>query len=158
MKKFHSSLQAVLTVRQRQEQTALEHFSRAVTARQLATGRLNEAKRECQAAWALSRERTAAGAPAAHLAQLHDYCHDMEKLEKECAQIVAAAQVVVDQKWEKLVMARQAREAVDKFLERQRERYDRELQGEEQKMFDDISHQRTFASTNWKAALQGSLN
>jgi flagellar export protein FliJ len=158
MKKFRFSLQAVLTVRQRQEQTALEHFSKAVAARQLATDRLSEAKRECQAAWALSRERTAAGAPAVHLAQLHDYCHDLEKLQKECERVVAAAQVVVDQKWEKLVTARQAREAVDKFLERQRERYDRELQREEQKMFDDVSRQHAFASTNWKATLQGSLN
>ena len=78
--------------------------------------------------------------------------------QKECERAVAAAQAVVDQKWEKLVAARQAREAVDKFLERQRERYDRELQREEQKMFDDVSHQPAFGATNWKATLQGSLN
>jgi flagellar export protein FliJ len=158
MRKFRFSLQAVLTVRQRQEQIALEHFSRAIAARQLATDRLNEAKRECQAAWALSRARTAAGAPAMHLAQLHDYCHGMEEFQKDCERAVAASQAVVDQKWEKLVTARQAREAVDKFLERQRERYDRELQREEQKMFDDVSHQPAFAGASWKAALQSSLN
>jgi flagellar export protein FliJ len=158
MKKFRFSLQAVLTVRQRQEQIALEYFSRAVAARQLAVDKWNEAERECEAAWKLSRERTAAGAPVVHLAQLHDYCHDMEELQKECARAVTAAQVVVDQKWEKLVAARQAREAVDKFLDRQRERYDRELQREEQKMFDDVSHKPALATTHWQAMLQGSLN
>ena len=158
MKKFRFSLQAVLTVRQRQEQTALEHFSKAIATRQLATDRLNEAKRECQGAWALSRARTAAGASAIHLVQLHDYCQNMEELQKECQRAVVAAQAVVDQKWEKLVTARQAREAVDKFLERQRERYDRELQREEQKMFDDVSHQHAFAGASWKATLQSSLN
>lgn len=158
MKKFRFSLQAVLTVRQRQEQTALESFSRAVAARQQAVERLNESQRACREAWELSRVRTAAGAPAIHLAQLHDYCQNMEEFQKECVRAVAAAQVVVDQKWEKLVAARQAREAVDKFLERQRERYDRELQREEQKMFDDVSHQHAFAGAGWNSTLQSSLN
>jgi len=158
MKKFRFSLQAVLTVRQRQEQAALEQFSRAVAARQQAIGRLSEAKQACHEAWALSRARTAAGAAAIHLAQLHDYCLSMEDFQKQCELAVAAAQEVADQKWQKLVLARQAREAVDKFLERQRERYGRELQREEQKMFDDISPQHTLAVGNWKTALQGSLN
>jgi flagellar protein FliJ len=158
MKRFRFSLQAVLTVRQRREQTALEHFSRAIAVRQLAIDRLNETKRRCEAAWALSRERTAEGAPAAHLAQLRDYCRDMEKFQKECELAVAAAQRVVDQKWEKLVAARQAREVVDKLLKRQRERYDRELQREEQKLLDDMASRRTPAATNPKVNFQNALN
>jgi len=158
MKKFRFSLQAVLTLRQRQEQMALECFARAVAVRQHAMERLNEAQRACREAWELSRVRSAAGAPAVHLAQLHDYCQNMEEFQKECEHVVAVAQAEVDRKWEKLVTAQQAREAVDKFLERQRERYDRELQREEQKMFDDISHQQTFAGASWKTMLQGSLN
>jgi flagellar FliJ protein len=158
MKRFRFSLQAVLTVRQRQEQVALERLAEAIAARQLAIDRLNEVQQACKNAWALSRERTAAGAPAAHLAQLHDYCHDLEQLQKDCEQAVQAAQRVVDQKWEKLVAARQAREAVDKLLERQRERYDRELQREEQKMLDDMTSQRALTATNSKVNLQNALN
>ena len=158
MKKFRFSLQAVLTLRQRQEQMALECFARAAAARQQAMERLNEAQRACREAWELSRLRGASGVSVVHLAQLHDYCLNMEEFQKECECAVAAAQVEVDRKWEKLVTAQQAREAVDKFLERQRERYDRELQREEQKMFDDVSHQQAFAGSGWKTMLQGSLN
>jgi flagellar FliJ protein len=158
MKRFQFSLQALLTVRRRQEQIALEQFAQAAAARQLAIDRLNEVKQECETAWALRRERTRTGAPAMQLAQLHDYGRVLEQLQKNCDRALREAQRVVDQKWEKLLAARQAREAVDKFLERQRQRYDRELQREEQKMLDDMVNQRALTATQWKAPLQNALN
>jgi len=158
MKRFQFSLQALLTVRRRQEQIALEQFAQAAAARQEAADRLNAVKQECETAWALGRERLGAGAPASQLAQLQDYCRVLEQLRKTCERAVKDAQRAVDLKWEKLLAARQAREAVDKFLERQRQRYDRELQQEEQKMLDDIVNQRAQAGSHWKAALQNALN
>ncbi len=158
MKRFQFSLQALLTVRRRQEQTALEQFAQAAAARQLAIDRLSEVKRECEAAWTLRRERATTGAPAVQLAQLHDYCRVLEQLQKNCERAVKEAQRTVDLKWEKLLAARQAREAVDKFLERQRQRYDRELQREEQKMLDDMVNQRALTATQWKTTLQNALN
>lgn len=142
MKKFRFSLAPVRTVRQRQEQLALEQYARSVRAWQSARTALTDVQREREAAWQVRRERARAGATAAHLAQAQDYCAALETLEKRCAEAVAAARCVVDQKLKELHDARRARKTVDKFLDRQRERYDREVQREEQKAVDDLAQRR----------------
>jgi flagellar export protein FliJ len=142
MKKFRFTLEAVRTLRQRQEQTALEQYAGALRARQKALDALRDTERECEAAWMLRRERTASGAPAAHVAQVQDYCTALESLKKQCAEAVVMAQRVMDHMLENLCRARRAREAVDQFYEWQRERYDREWQREEQKKMDDLAQRR----------------
>jgi flagellar export protein FliJ len=142
MKKFRFSLAPVRTVRQRQEQVALEQYARAVRAWQLAQSALADVQLQREAAWQLRRDRALAGATAADLAQAQDYGAALETLEKRCAEAVVAALAVVDQKLNELHGARRARKTVDKFLDRQRERYDRELQREEQKTLDDLARRR----------------
>jgi len=142
MKKFRFTLEAVRTLRQRQEQVALEQYAGALRARQKALDALRDAERECTAAWTLRSERTASGAPAAHVAQVQEYCAAVESLKKQCNEAVATAQRVMDHMLENLCRARRAREAVDRFYEWQRERYDRELQREEQKKLDDLAQRR----------------
>ena len=41
-----------------------------------------------------------------------------------------------------MLLARQQREAVEKFLLRQRERYDRQIRDEERKLIDDLVNRR----------------
>lgn len=142
MKPFRFTLEAVRTLRKRQEQEAMEAYAAAVATRQKALEGLREAERECEAAWAMSRERKAGGAPAAHLSQVEDYCRLAEEFKKCCAEMVVEAQRKTDLALEKLLAARQAREAVDKFRQRQRDRYKRELAREEQKVLDEIGQQR----------------
>lgn len=142
MKRFRFTLQALLTVRQRQEQTALESYAAALADRQRALDRLRDAQRQCEEAWGLSRQRITAGAPAAHLAQLEEFCEAVEDLRRFCLAAVEETQRVVDARLQKLLAARQAREAVDKFREHQRERYDRELTRAEQKTLDELAQHR----------------
>ena len=143
MKPFRFTLEAVRTLRKRQEQEAMEAYAAAVATRQKALEGLREAERECEAAWAMSRERKAGGAPAAHLSQVEDYCRLAEEFKKCCAEMLADAQRKVDAALEKLLAARKAREAVDKFRQRQRNRYNRELVRAEQKILDEIAQQRS---------------
>lgn len=142
MKRFHFTLEALHILRKRQEQVALEIYGQAVTARQRTIDHLRDAWRRCEEAWALSRERTATGAPAAHLAQLRDYCQAMDELKKRCESALEQAQRVVDTRWKELMVARQAREAVEKFLQRQRDRHNRAALREEQKALDDMAGRR----------------
>jgi flagellar export protein FliJ len=139
MNRFRFSLEAVRTLRLRNEQEALQHYASALRGRQSALAALNDAQRDCEAAWELRRERTREGAPAAHLAQVQDYCVAMEAYKKQCEDALAAAMRVVEQKLEKLHKDRQAREVVDKLCERQRERHEREMQRENQKRMDDLA-------------------
>jgi len=142
MRRFRFSLQSVLTLRQRREQTALEHYGRAINARQQAV----EALRVARADWeTICRVRTtllAAGTAAGDLARAQAYCRAMEETVAKCEQDVHRAQRGVEQSWEKLLEARRAREVVDKVGQRQREVYDREVQHEEQKALDEMAQRR----------------
>ena len=154
MKKFRFSLEAVRTLRLRNEQEALQHYASALRARQSALAALSDAQHECEAAWELRRVRTLEGAPAAHLAQVQDYCEAVEALKKQCEDALAAAMRVVEQKLEQLHKDRQAREVVDRLCDRQRERHERELQRETQKRTDDLAQRSSSrfvlaGSTRW---------
>jgi flagellar export protein FliJ len=142
MKEYRFTLQALLTLRIRQEQAAQEVYAQALAVRHQALLRLQEAQHECQGAQSLSRERTAAGAPAAQLAQIGEYCRAMNERRERCAETLDQAQRVAAQRLEKLIAVRRAREVVDKFQKRQREKYDRELTREEQKLLDELATQR----------------
>jgi flagellar export protein FliJ len=139
MKRFRFTLQALLTVLQQREQGALEVYARALAERQRAVERLHEAQRQCEEAWELGRDRMVAGAPAAHLLQVEQYCREMKELELRCVEVAQQAQRMVDGSLEKLIEARQAREAVEKFRSRQHDHYDHEVRREEQKLLDDLA-------------------
>ena len=142
MKKFRFTLQALRTLRQREEQLALEQYALAIAARRLAADRLNTAQQHCEAGWQARRQRLASGISAGDLAHMQAHCLTLEELKKECDAALQQTQLIVDEKWEKLIAARQAREAVDKYFARQRLRYDRAWQREEQKTLDDIGQRR----------------
>ncbi len=142
MRRFHFTLEALQRLRQRQETHALRQYGEAVATHQEAVRRLEEADADCEAGWASFREHLMATAPAAYVAQLQGYCCWLDECKRITARTVEQAQCVCKQRWFKLLLARQAREAVDKLLVRQHERYDRELMREEQKQLDEMANRR----------------
>ena len=147
MKRFRFTLEALLRLRQRHEKQALQQYGEAVTAQREAACRLAEVEADCEANWAVFREHIAEAAPAAYVAQLQGYCHWLEECKRVSARALEQAERVCKQRWFKLLLARRAREVVDKLMVRQRERYDRELTREEQKQIDEMASQRVLAST-----------
>ncbi|MBI5820959.1 MAG: flagellar export protein FliJ [Verrucomicrobia bacterium] len=142
MKQFRFTLEALQRLRQRQEKHALQQYGEAVAEHQEAVRRLEEVNADCEASWALFREHLMDNAPMAYVAQLQGYCSWLEECKRVSARTVEQAQRVCKQRWFKLLLARQAREAVDKLLVRQRERYDRELMREEQMQLDEMANRR----------------
>src|SRR5438552_2707202 len=134
MKRFESQLQAVLTVRQRAEQTALENYSRAIQHRQGATDRLAQTELELCEARRQWLNALADGCPAARAAQILGFCQLLEERKKQCEQTLHRADVDLNQTSQQMVLARQQREAVEKFLSRQRERFERQLRHQEHKL------------------------
>ena len=145
MKRFRFTLEALLRLRERHEKQALQLYGAAVTAQQEAACRLAEAEADCETHWAIIREHIADAAPAAYVAQLQGYCHWIEECKRVSARALDQAEHVCRQRWLKLILARRAREAVDKLLVRQRECYDRELMREEQKQIDEMANRRLLA-------------
>ena len=142
MKRFRFSLQSVLTLRQRREQTALEDYGRAISARQQAVEALRVARVEWETVCRVRTTLLASNAVAGDLAQAQAYCRAMEETVARCELEVLRAQREVEQCWQKLLEARRAREVVDKYGQRQRESYDRALQREEQKALDEMAQRR----------------
>ncbi|HUI06966.1 MAG TPA: flagellar export protein FliJ [Verrucomicrobiae bacterium] len=142
MKRFRFSLQSVLTLRQRREQTALEHYGRAVSERQQAVEALRVARVEWETICRLRTALLGSDAAAGDLARAQAYCRAMEETVVRYELDVLRAQRGVEQSWQKLLEARRAREVVDKYGQRQRESYDRAVQREEQKALDEMAQRR----------------
>lgn len=138
MKAFKFTLEAVRTLRARQEKNALEQYGRAVQARDQAIAFLWKAREELETVFE-QRRHQAGGAVAASLAQMEKWSKEVAAREKECLQNVQLANIRVETTWQELIAARKDREIVEKYLDRQRERYDRSLDREEQKVLDEMA-------------------
>jgi flagellar FliJ protein len=142
MKRFEFKLQAVLTLRQRAEQLALESYSRALQSRQAAADRLAELERELSESRRQWLNALADGCPAAQAVQLQDFCHALEARGKEREKALHLADVELNQASQRLLLARQQREAIERYLERQRADYEQRLRIEERKLIDDLVGRR----------------
>lgn len=138
MKRFCFKLGAVLTLRQRAEQAALEKYSRATEHRQTCAGRVSEAEMGLSEARRQWLHALADGCPAARASQILSFCHLLEDRKKLAEQTLHLAEVELNQATQRMLLARQQREAIEKLQERQRQRHDRHLLEEERKMVDDL--------------------
>jgi flagellar FliJ protein len=138
MKRFQFKLQALLTLRLRAEQEALEKYARAIQAKQAAADQLADAEAElCEARRRWLNDLTD-GCPAVRAAQMLRFCHWKEERKQQVEKALRLAEAELDQTSHLMLHARQQREIVEKYLAHQRERYERELRDEERKTLDDL--------------------
>jgi flagellar export protein FliJ len=141
MKAFKFTLEAVRTLRTRQEKNALEQYGKAVQTREQATRLLWKVRGELEQIFEERRGRTD-GTAAADLAQFDKWSGEVANREKECLQTVQLASQRVETVWQDLLLARKEVEIVEKYLNQQRELYDRSLDREEQKSLDEMAGRR----------------
>jgi flagellar export protein FliJ len=142
MKRFAFKLQAVLTLRQRAEQVALEKYARAIEHRQLCAATLADAEMELSEARRQWLNALADGVPAVRAAQMLGFCHLLEERKRQCEQTLELADIELNRSSQAMLQARQQREAVETLMARQRERYDHRMIEEERKMIDDLINRR----------------
>jgi flagellar export protein FliJ len=142
MKRFEFRLQAVLTLRQRSEQAALEIYGRAIQARQAAADRLAVEELELCDARRIWLNALADGCAAVRAAQMLGYCHLLEERMRQCEQALHLADVDLNHASQMMLHSRQQREAVENLLARQRQSHDRHLRDEERKLIDDLVNRR----------------
>src|ERR1700722_15382162 len=151
MKPFHFTLEAVRTLRQRQEQNAMEQYAQALLARQQTLDRLAGIERELHAGWQELRGQLAKGCTASRAAQTHDYHRALGKRRDEAVVALGVAERRVNAALQTMLTARQQREIVDKSCERQKARHVREQFRAEQRILDDLAGHRAASTLSWNS-------
>ncbi len=141
MQSFRFTLQAVRTLRLRQEQAALAHYLRAVQTHERDRDELRRIQCELEAAWVRLRQGLPAGLSARQLSQLHAYSWTVEERRRAGEAAGQLSLQLMSQAAQSLRLARQQREVVDKYYDKQKRSHDRRLQLAEQKLMDDLAYQ-----------------
>src|SRR5713101_6283165 len=139
MPSFRFTLQAVRTLRLRQEQAALAHYLRAVQTHERDRDELRRTRSEREAAWTRLRQGLAAGLSARQLSQLHAYSWTVEERRRADEAAEQLSLQLMSQASQRLRLARREREVVDKYYEKQKRTHDRRLQLAEQRLMDDLA-------------------
>src|SRR5262249_8016763 len=127
MKRFHFNLAAVLTLRQSAESAALKSYAEALLARQQAFAGVHAVHRELGENWAQIRAALASGCAAAKVGQLRKYASSLEEELARREAALSEAEREVSLALQKMLSARQQRQAIETFRENQRAQYDRAL-------------------------------
>src|SRR5689334_13814039 len=119
MNRFEFRLQAVLTLRQRAEQEALENYGQAIRQRETVAKRLREHELElCETRRQWLNEMSD-GCPAIRAAQTLAYCHGVEERRNLAERELQQAEATLAEVSQRMLAARQHREAVENLFHQQ---------------------------------------
>lgn len=153
MKRFHFTLQAILTLREQQEQMAKRRYARALSEFERATEKLRGLESEQQHYWDTLRAQTAAGAPAGQMVHLLEFGGLLEERRQQLAEARKSAQQAADRAWAEMVLATQNCEAIKKYRERVRKAYWLTVSRAEQKILDDLGARSSPLAESLQATL-----
>jgi flagellar export protein FliJ len=145
MKAFRFTLEAVRTLRQRQEQEALETYARALLARQQVLESLEDMNQRIVRDYAHMRQLRAGRCTAAQAAQAQNFHASLEKKRDDCLAALGQAERQVNAASHAMLAARQQREMVDVYREKQHAVHQRLELREEQKILDEFAIRRVTA-------------
>ncbi len=147
MKPFKFTLQALYTVRAREEQIKLEKYAQRVTEYLKAVEQLKNAEKEMDVCIERLNNFYKRGGTSNKLMLLEKLKDSAARLCKQRFDEVKLAQQAMEHALQEYLDAKKATDAVLKYRQRQKERYDLELRREEQKMLDEMKS-RTNVSLN----------
>jgi flagellar export protein FliJ len=142
MKAFQFSLEAVRTLRLRQENDALERYARALLVRQQALDAVEAASERIHAHWGEMRRHLSRRCSALQARQLQEHHGVLERRQQECVAALRAAERAVNAASQIMLLARQQREIVDGYRDKQWAKHQRLEAHEEQKINDEFSARR----------------
>ena len=139
MKPFKFTLQAVRTVREREEQAALREYVAALR-------QLDEAKRAVEAAdrqltegWDELRRALRGTASMPEVTRLQDYCDLVLQRKREREAVLHTARQKANRAFTRYLAAHQACAVVERCYETQKDRHHRDGVKHDQKQLDDIA-------------------
>jgi len=159
MRPFRFSLQSIRVLREQRERDAQQRFGETMRVCEEAAYKLQQASEELAAGWdGLCRE-LATGVAATKLLKNRAWCNVLEQRQKDHRARLLAAQRAMDDAWRDMMLATRDREAMDRFHDKRRRAYDREVQRAEQKVLDELGTRRAFVPLGLRpASPEGELN
>ena len=148
MKPFKFTLQALLILREQEEQTALTNYGQALLSRERAISAARSARDELTQAWGQFHDRLSAKCSAVELSQMKQWCQGLEQQLHELDTAAHIARAQAKEAFLKLLAARQARAVLEQLSAKQKKRHLRAKRKKEQKALDN-----TPARPNQLAAL-----
>jgi flagellar export protein FliJ len=145
MKAFRFTLEAVRTLRQRQEQEALEDYARALLARQQVLDLLTDMDQRIGRDFVQMRKLLAGRCTAAQAAQAQNFHASLEKKRDDCVTALGKAERRVNAASRAMLAARQQREMVEVYRDKQQAAHQRLALREEQKILDEFAIRRVTA-------------
>jgi flagellar export protein FliJ len=145
MKAFRFTLEAVRTLRQRQEHQALEQYAQALLARQQALDALDAIEERIGLDYARMRRLLAGRCDAGEAAQAHSYHRSLEQRREDGVATLGLAERHVHAASQAMLAARQRREMVEVYRDKQRAAHQRLEWREEQKIQDEFGLRRVTA-------------
>jgi flagellar export protein FliJ len=139
MKRFRSSLDAVMTVRQQAEQKAGEKLARALDAREGAAAQLRHVVRNQQQWWVERQQHLAAGCLAGTLQHLSGGDRWFRERREQAEHALRLADTALAEARAGFHAAKRELEAVEKYLANQRARHHALVVREEQKVLDETA-------------------
>jgi flagellar export protein FliJ len=145
MKKFRFTLEAVRTLRQRREHETLEKYARALFARQQALDLLQAIEERIERDYGQMRRLLAGGCAAAQAAHAQNFHRTLESQRQDCLAALQNAERLAHAACQAMLAARQQREMVDVYCQKQLATHQRLLSREEQKILDEFAARRVTA-------------
>jgi flagellar export protein FliJ len=142
MKAFRFTLEAVQTLRHRQEQQAMEIYVHALLARQQVLDRLEAVQDQIRLNQQEMKRLLAAACAASQLAQASQYERALEKQQAEQILALALAERRVQNTFQAMLAARQRNKMIENLRAGQHARHQRAEWREEQKLLDDLASRR----------------
>jgi flagellar export protein FliJ len=154
MKAFRFTLEAVQTVRHRQEQQAMENYVRALLARRQALDHVESIREQIRRNQQELSLVLTTGGSAARAAQACQYERSLEKTLTERATTLALADRRVHATMQAMLLARQKLQAVETYRAKQKARHSRDETREEQKLLDDLASRRARSLFAWNPSAE----
>jgi len=153
MKRFQFNLQAVLTLRQREEQNAMDAYAKELLGRQQALVRLAEVEAEIDRTRTEWRQSAADGCSAFKLVQAQLSYAKLSDRRDLCARNLSEAERRTSACLAAMLEGRQKRRIVDKYYDKRRAEFDRGVMTMEQKESDDLAGRGLLGSAAHNASV-----
>jgi len=146
MRPFRFSLQPIRVLREQKEQKAQKAFGDAMRLYDDAAFQLKTASDELLAGWNALCHEMSSGTNASQLTKTRAWCNVLELRQKERAEAVQHAKRAMESAMQQMLLASRDREAIDKYHDKRREAYQRDVQRHEQKELDEVGLRRASAA------------
>ena len=147
MKPFRFTLQPIRVLHDQREQTAQKRYAEALRACEAAAERVQLASEGLNDAWHQLQHDLGAGLTGTQLLRSRAWCNVLELRLKDRSRELESARLSTDAQLQELMNATRQRESLDRFHDKKRLVYDREVQREEQNSLDEMAVQIAATTT-----------